>query len=92
MLCAICGFAEGIRGLPWWYQLVSAIAAVLTLLFLFIVYQTDPGVIPCSATKGKGLSVLGCWPPVNGIMMLCSMHGQPSLMEHVCVQIRLLQP
>ena len=41
-----------IRGLPWWYQLATAIACVLTLLFLVITFSVDPGVIPWSSTRG----------------------------------------
>ncbi len=50
--------ADRIRGLPWWYQLATAIACVLTLLFLAITYSIDPGVIPWSSTRGE--QVLGC--------------------------------
>ena len=52
LILALAGFAEGVRGLPWWYQLLVAVSAITTPALLYVVNQTDPGIIPCSATKG----------------------------------------
>lgn len=51
-ILALLGFAEGVRDLPWWYQLLVAVCAITTPALLYVVNQTDPGIIPCSATKG----------------------------------------
>lgn len=70
LILAVAGFAEGVRGLPWWYQLLVAASAIATPALLYVVNQTDPGIIPCSATKGA----------------LCPAHMQRSTCMRPCIQ------
>lgn len=55
---AATGFAVGVRGLPWWYQLILGGAAVGTLLFLFLTVIVDPGVISPSAEQDPVIALL----------------------------------
>ncbi|KAK9814860.1 hypothetical protein WJX73_000445 [Symbiochloris irregularis] len=43
LFLAVSGFAEGIRSLPWWYQLCLAVILVVTLVSLAFTHLTDPG-------------------------------------------------
>lgn len=58
LVLAISGFAEGTRDLPWWYQLITGLCGILTIIFLLFTFQTDPGLIPCSATRDPLIAML----------------------------------
>ncbi|KAK9810494.1 hypothetical protein WJX72_011736 [[Myrmecia] bisecta] len=58
VVLAITGFASGIRGLPWWYQLALALCCASCVALLVICNQVDPGVLPSSSTKDPLITVL----------------------------------
>jgi hypothetical protein len=78
LILAIAGFAEGVRGLPWWYQLLVAVTAITTPALLYVVNQTDPGIIPCSATKGARLSCAHMRASMRMRLLL------QMLLQHLC--------
>ncbi|KAL3139969.1 hypothetical protein ABBQ38_004256 [Trebouxia sp. C0009 RCD-2024] len=45
LILAITAFACGLRGLPWWYQLLAACMLLLTFSLQWILLTVDPGII-----------------------------------------------
>ena len=60
LLMGAAGFACAVRELPWWYQLLTALATLLALVGLWLTNQTDPGIIPPAAEQGAHMQEPGC--------------------------------
>lgn len=59
---AIAGFVLPLRGLPWWYQTLTGIAAALAVAGLWLTCLADPGVIPAEHEPGaRGQVELPAW-------------------------------
>jgi hypothetical protein len=42
-----------VKGLPWWYQLLLALAGLLALSGLWLTFLTDPGALTRAASQGE---------------------------------------
>ncbi|WIA33765.1 hypothetical protein OEZ86_006879 [Tetradesmus obliquus] len=47
----LSGFLLGVKGLPWWYQLLVAAAGLAAVAQLWLTFLTDPGALTPAASQ-----------------------------------------